>query len=160
MTSHISSVMGFLTTSLHKNCQNDVKLLETWWFWPILGKVERAELTCEVIKKSCSTFLIKFWLYPIFILAAAYIADNLCTKNGNSSFFKLKIRGFKSRAAYDGARTVYEYKYIYVLIDTKITSAKQYFDCPRSSYSSWFLIGSRSKLWATFGPRSFGLTKL
>ena len=29
MTSHISSVMGFLTTSLHKNCQNDVKLLET-----------------------------------------------------------------------------------------------------------------------------------
>ena len=63
MTSHISSVMGFLTTSLHKNCQNDVKLLETWWFWPILGKVERAELTCDVIKKSCSTFLIKFWLY-------------------------------------------------------------------------------------------------
>ena len=62
MTSHISSVMGFLTTSLHKNCQNDVKLLETWWFWPILGKVERAELTCDVIKKSCSTFLIKFWL--------------------------------------------------------------------------------------------------
>ena len=51
MTSHTSSVMGFLTTSLHKNCQNDVKLLETWWFWPILGKVERAELTCDVIKK-------------------------------------------------------------------------------------------------------------
>ena len=63
MTSNNSSVMGFLTTSLHKNCQNDVKLLETWWFWPILGKVERAELTCDVIKKSCSTFLIKFWLY-------------------------------------------------------------------------------------------------
>ena len=51
MTSHISSVMGFLTTSLHKNCQNDVNLLETWWFWPILGKVERAELSCDVIKK-------------------------------------------------------------------------------------------------------------
>ena len=66
MTSHISSVMGFLTTSLHKNCQNDVKLLETWWFWPILGKVERAELTCDVIKKSCSTFLIKFWLYLFY----------------------------------------------------------------------------------------------
>ena len=63
MTSHISSVMGFLTTSLHKNCQNDVKLLETWQFWPILGKVERAEVTCDPIKKSCSTFLIKFWLY-------------------------------------------------------------------------------------------------
>ena len=63
MTSHISSVMGFLTTSLHKNCHNNVKLLETWWFWPILRKVERAELTCDVIKKSCSTFLIKFWLY-------------------------------------------------------------------------------------------------
>ena len=60
--------MGFLTTSLHKNCQNDVKLLETWWFWPILGKVERAKLTCDVIKKSCSTFLIKFWLYFLIIL--------------------------------------------------------------------------------------------
>ena len=24
---------------------------------------------------------------------AAYIADNLCAKSGNSSFFKLKIRG-------------------------------------------------------------------
>ena len=34
-----------------------------------------------------------FFFYPIFTLAAAYIADNLCTKNGNSSFFKLKIRG-------------------------------------------------------------------
>ena len=31
-------LMGFLTTSLHKNSQNDVKLLETWWFWHILGK--------------------------------------------------------------------------------------------------------------------------
>ena len=34
-----------------------------------------------------------FFFYPIFTFAAAYIADNLCTKNGNSSFFKLKIRG-------------------------------------------------------------------
>ena len=71
MTSHISSVMGFLTTSLHKNCQNDVKLLETWSFWPILGKFERAELTFDVIKKSCSTFLIKFWLY-YFIRSLRY----------------------------------------------------------------------------------------
>ena len=31
-------LMVFLTTSLHKNSQNDVKLLETWWFWHILGK--------------------------------------------------------------------------------------------------------------------------
>ena len=31
-------LMGFLTSSLHKNSQNDVKLLETWWFWHILGK--------------------------------------------------------------------------------------------------------------------------
>ena len=30
-------LMGFLTTSLHKNSQNNVKLLETWWFWYILG---------------------------------------------------------------------------------------------------------------------------
>ena len=34
-----------------------------------------------------------FFFYPIFTLPEAYIADNLCTKNGNSSFFKLKIRG-------------------------------------------------------------------
>ena len=67
------------------------------------------------------------FFYPIFTLAAAYIADNLCTKNGNSSLFKLKIRGFKSRAAYDGARTVVTYidgnfrsplGYIPILIDT------------------------------------------
>ena len=68
-----------------------------------------------------------YFFYPIFTLAAAYIADNLCTKNGNSSLFKLKIRGFKSRAAYDGARTVVTYidgnfrsplGYIPILIDT------------------------------------------
>ena len=29
---------GFLTTSLDKNSQSDVKLLETWWIWHILGK--------------------------------------------------------------------------------------------------------------------------
>ena len=46
---------------MSKWCQ----ITRTWWFWPILGKVERAELTCEVIKKSCSTFLIKFWLYTV-----------------------------------------------------------------------------------------------
>ena len=34
-----------------------------------------------------------YFFYPIFTLAAAYVADNLCTKNGNSSLFKLKIRG-------------------------------------------------------------------
>ena len=33
------------------------------------------------------------FFYPIFTSAAAYITDNLCTKNGNSSFFKPKIRG-------------------------------------------------------------------
>ena len=77
MTTHISSVMGFLTTSLHKNCQNDVKLLETWWFWPILGKVERAELTCDVIKKSCSTFLIKFWLYNIHKITRTCILHHI-----------------------------------------------------------------------------------
>ena len=31
-------LMGFLTTSLLKNSQNDVNLLETWWVWHILGK--------------------------------------------------------------------------------------------------------------------------
>ena len=34
-----------------------------------------------------------YFFYPIFTLAAAYFADNLCTKNGNFSFFMLKIRG-------------------------------------------------------------------
>ena len=31
-------LMGFLTTSLHKNSRYDVKLLETWRFWHTLGK--------------------------------------------------------------------------------------------------------------------------
>ena len=31
-------LMGFLTTSYHKNTQIDFKLLETWWIWHILGK--------------------------------------------------------------------------------------------------------------------------
>ena len=31
-------LMGFLITPLHKNSQNDVKLLKNWWFWHILGK--------------------------------------------------------------------------------------------------------------------------
>ena len=31
-------LMGFLTTFLHINSQNYVKLLETWWFRLILGK--------------------------------------------------------------------------------------------------------------------------
>ena len=34
-------------------------------------------------------------------VAAAYIADNLFTKNGNSSFFKLKICGFTDRNILD-----------------------------------------------------------
>ena len=37
------------------------------------------------------------------------VIDNLCTKQGNSSIFGSKIRGFKSRAGYNGARTVYQY---------------------------------------------------
>ena len=34
-----------------------------------------------------------YFFYPILTLAVAYIADNLYTKNGNSSFLNLKIRG-------------------------------------------------------------------
>ena len=34
-----------------------------------------------------------YFFYPIFTSAAAYITDSLCTKNGNSSIFKPKIRG-------------------------------------------------------------------
>ena len=33
-----------------------------------------------------------YFFYSIFTLPEAYIADNLCTKNENSSFFKQKIR--------------------------------------------------------------------
>ena len=65
-----------------------------------------------------------YFFYPIFTLAAAYIADNLCTKNRNSSFFKLKIRGLKTRAAYDGARTVLnlgiEHEVVFVSILTHV----------------------------------------
>ena len=38
------------------------------------------------------------------------ITDNLCTRQGNSSVFGPKIRGFKSRAGYNGACTVNELK--------------------------------------------------
>ena len=34
------------------------------------------------------------------------VTDNLCTKQENSSIFGSKIRGFKSRAGYNGTRTV------------------------------------------------------
>ena len=53
---------------------------------------------------SFHVILIDNCFYPIFTLAAAYIADNLCTKNRNSSFFKLKIRGLQTRAAYKRER--------------------------------------------------------
>ena len=33
-----------------------------------------------------------YFFYPFFTAAAAYITNNLCTKNGYSSFFKPKIR--------------------------------------------------------------------
>ena len=47
-----------------------------------------------------------YFFYPIFTLAVAYIADNLFTKNGNTSFFKPKIRGFYSRAVTDQERVI------------------------------------------------------
>ena len=34
-------------------------------------------------------------LYIFYPLIEVYITDNLWTKNGNSSFFKPKIRGFE-----------------------------------------------------------------
>ena len=42
-------------------------------------------------------------------MAVAYIADNLCTKNGNTSFFTAVLikSGFKSRAGYKGDCKVY-----------------------------------------------------
>ena len=43
--------------------------------------------TCAIVSRGL------YFFYPIFNSAAAYITDNLCTKNGNSSFFKPKIRG-------------------------------------------------------------------
>ena len=43
----------------------------------------------------------------IFTSAAAYITDNLlCTKNGNSSFFKPKIRGLYTRSVTDQERDI------------------------------------------------------
>ena len=41
-----------------------------------------------------------YFFYPIFTLSAAYIADNLCTKNGNS-LFKPKMHGLYTRAVTD-----------------------------------------------------------
>ena len=37
---------------------------------------------------------------------AVSVTDNLCTKQGNSSIFGSKIRGFKSRAGYSAASMV------------------------------------------------------
>ena len=51
-----------------------------------------------------------YTFYPIFncglYCRAVSITDNLCTKQVNSSIFEPKIRGFKSRVGYNGARTV------------------------------------------------------
>ena len=47
-----------------------------------------------------------YFFYPFFTEAAACITDNLCTKNGNSSFLSLKCAASNQEAAYDGARTV------------------------------------------------------
>jgi hypothetical protein len=41
-----------------------------------------------------------------FFFTAVYITDNLCTKNGNSSFFKPKIRGLYTRAVTDQERVI------------------------------------------------------
>ena len=38
---------------------------------------------------------------------AVSVTDNLCTKRENSSIFGSKIRGFKSRAGYNGTRTIH-----------------------------------------------------
>ena len=49
-------------------------------------------------------------MYLPSIFPAVYITDNSCTKNGNSSYFKPKIRGLYTRAVTDqeGACTVLE----------------------------------------------------
>ena len=47
-----------------------------------------------------------YFFYPIFTSAAAYITDNLCTKNGNSSFFKPKICGLYTRAVTDQEQVI------------------------------------------------------
>ena len=46
------------------------------------------------------------FFYPIFTLAAAYNADHLCTKIGNSLLFKPKIRGLYTRAVTDQERVI------------------------------------------------------
>ena len=54
--------------------------------------------------------------YPIFhcglYIRAVSITDNLCTKQGNSSIFEPKTRGYKSKAGYIGARTVLDFRKI------------------------------------------------
>ena len=41
-----------------------------------------------------------------FFFTAVYITDHSCTKNGNSSFFKPKIRGLYTRAVTDQERVI------------------------------------------------------
>ena len=73
----------------------------TMMSWPHFLDVSLIYRTRAIINRGL------YFFYPIFTLAEAYIADSLCTKNENSSFFNLKIHGLYTRAAYDGTRTVH-----------------------------------------------------
>ena len=44
--------------------------------------------------------MVSIFLTP-FLYCAVYITDKLCTKNGNSSFFKPKIHGLYTRVVTD-----------------------------------------------------------
>ena len=53
---------------------------------------------------------------PFFFFTAVYITDHLCTKSGNSSFFKPKICGLYTRAVTDQERViVVDVRYVIVL---------------------------------------------
>ena len=47
-----------------------------------------------------------YFFTSLLYSSAVYITDNLWTKNGNSSFFKPKIRGLYSRAVSDRERAI------------------------------------------------------
>ena len=88
-------LMGFLTTSLHKNSQNDVKLLETFWFWHILGKgthIYSNQKHSDFHQKSPWTP--KSQLSPVCATDSIFIWIFFCHETGADNWFHLIFIAF------------------------------------------------------------------
>ena len=97
---------------LHQK-QSQEFMISAFYDYPWNQKSQNARTSCifyyrmrAIISRGLYTF------HPIFQCSlycrAVIITDNLCTKQGNSSIFEPKIHSFKSRADYNGWRSVYQ----------------------------------------------------